>query len=31
VDATVEEAKALGIETLPPDELRRLYASIDRV
>lgn len=30
VDATVEEAKALGIETLPPDELRRLYAQIDK-
>ena len=25
IDGTVEEAKALGIETLPPEELRRLY------
>jgi hypothetical protein len=25
IDATVEEAKQLGIETLPPNELRRLY------
>lgn len=30
VDAAVEEAKSLGIETLPPDELRRLYAQIDK-
>lgn len=30
VDAAVEEAKELGIETLPPDELRRLYAQIDK-
>jgi hypothetical protein len=30
VDATVDEAKALGIETLPPDELRRLYAQVNK-
>ena len=30
VDSTVEEAKALGIETLPPDELRRLYAQVNK-
>lgn len=29
IDATVDEAKALGIETLPPSELERLYAQID--
>lgn len=31
VDAAVTEAKELGIETLPPDELRRLYAQVDEV
>lgn len=30
VDAAVEEAKELGIETLPPDEIRRLYASVNQ-
>ena len=30
VDAAVEQAQELGIETLPPDELRRLYAQIDK-
>lgn len=30
VDATVEEAKSLGIETLPKAELERLYAQIDK-
>ena len=30
VDGVVSEAKTLGIETLPPDELRRLYAQIDK-
>ena len=30
VDATVEEAKSLGIETLPRAELERLYAQIDK-
>lgn len=28
IDGTVEEAKSLGIETLPPDELKRMYAMI---
>ena len=27
IDGTVQEAKELGIETLPPDELRRLYGT----
>lgn len=30
IDGAVDEAKPLGIETLPPDELRRLYAQIDK-
>lgn len=30
VDAAVEQAKELGIETLPPDELRRLYAQVNK-
>lgn len=30
VDATVEEAKELGIETLPPEELERLYATAQK-
>lgn len=30
IDCTVEEAKNLGIETLPADELRRMYAQIDK-
>ncbi len=29
IDATVEEAKALGIETMPPEELRRLLEVCD--
>lgn len=29
VDATVEEAKSLGIETLPKAELERLYAQVN--
>ena len=27
IDGTVQEAKELGIETLPPDEIRRLYGT----
>jgi hypothetical protein len=30
VDASVEEAKELGIETLPPEELERLYATAQK-
>jgi hypothetical protein len=30
VDAAVEEAKELGIETLPPEELERLYATAQK-
>lgn len=30
IDCTVEEAKNLGIETLPENELRRMYAQIDK-
>lgn len=30
IDGTVMECKALGIETLPPDELERLYAQADK-
>ena len=30
LEATVEEAKSLGIETLPRTELERLYAQIDK-
>lgn len=29
IDYLVEDCKELGIETLPPDELRRLYAQVD--
>lgn len=31
IDYLVEDCKELGIETLPPDELRRLYAQVDEV
>lgn len=30
IDGTVMECKALGIETLPPDELERMYAQADK-
>lgn len=30
LDGTVSECKAMGIETLPADELRRLYAQADK-
>lgn len=30
IDGVVDEAKRLGIETLPPEELERLYAQIDK-
>lgn len=30
IDGTVNECKLLGIETLPQDELRRLYAQVDK-
>lgn len=30
IDGTISECKALGIETLPPDELARLYAQADK-
>ena len=29
IDGLVEECKAVGIETMPPDELARLYAQAD--
>lgn len=29
IDGTVEDCKEVGIETLPPEELRRLYAQTD--
>ena len=29
IDGTVQECEAIGVETLPPDELRRLYAQAD--
>ena len=28
IDGTVEEAKALGIETLPPEELERMMSNL---
>jgi len=30
IDGTVTECKALGIETLPPEELERMYAQADK-
>lgn len=30
IDGTVQECKEMGIETLPPDELARLYAQADK-
>lgn len=30
LDGTIRECKELGIETLSPDEIRRLYAQIDK-
>lgn len=30
IDGTVMECKALGIETLPPEELERMYAQADK-
>ena len=30
IDGTVSECKALGIETLPPEELERMYAQADK-
>lgn len=30
IDGTVVECKALGIETLPPEELERMYAQADK-
>lgn len=31
IDGTIEDCKEMGIETLPPAELERLYAQTDRV
>lgn len=30
IDGTVQECEAIGVETLPPEELRRMYAQADQ-